>query len=198
MKMAPGEIADFGAEQRFALDCVERNARAIATLSDSIFYFGELGMQEYETAKLMTDAPGKGRLSRSSAAFPAFRPASARPTGSGAPVIAIHTEYDAMPDNSQASGVTEQTPIVEGAPGHCEGHNVNAAVLVASALAARPAMERFGLNGHAQGVRRAGRGAADQPPLFRARRLVRRRRCRLPRPHRRRVQRRATGSCSRR
>ena len=83
----------------------------------------------------------------------------------------------------------EQKFIVEGAPGHCEGHNVNAAVLVATALAAKQAMEQLRPQGHAQGVRRAGRGAARQPALFRARRLVRRRRRRVPQPYRRRVQR---------
>ena len=62
-------------------------------------------------------------------------------------MIAIHTEYDANPDNSQASGVAEQQAIVEGAPGHCEGHNANGAVLVACALAAKAAMEHFGLKG---------------------------------------------------
>ena len=45
------------------------------------------------------------------------------------------------------SGVAEQKFIVEGAPGHCEGHNVNAAVLVATALAAKQAMDKFGLKG---------------------------------------------------
>jgi aminobenzoyl-glutamate utilization protein B len=62
-------------------------------------------------------------------------------------VIAIHTEYDANPDNSQVSGLAEQKPIVDGAPGHCEGHNANGAVLVASALAAKAALDRFGLKG---------------------------------------------------
>ena len=36
--------------QSFAIDYVERNAEAIATLGDNIFYFGELGMQEFESA----------------------------------------------------------------------------------------------------------------------------------------------------
>src|SRR3546814_9887826 len=67
--------------------------------------------------------------------------------GSGAPVIAFHTEYDANPDNSQAAGVAEHKPIVAGAPGHCEGHNVNAAVMVASALAVKRAMDEFSLKG---------------------------------------------------
>jgi aminobenzoyl-glutamate utilization protein B len=43
--------------------------------------------------------------------------------------------------------VPAQQFIVEGAPGHCEGHNVNAAVLVGTALAAKSAMEKFGLKG---------------------------------------------------
>jgi aminobenzoyl-glutamate utilization protein B len=58
-----------------------------------------------------------------------------------------HTEYDANPDNSQAPGVAERSSIVPGAPGHCEGHNVNGAVLVASAIALKRTMQRFGLPG---------------------------------------------------
>ena len=133
-------------EQSFLFDTIDRNARAIALLGDNIFYFGELGMQEFETAKLMTSLLEK-------AGFTVERGISGFPTafcatfGSGYPVVAIHTEYDGCPDNSQAPGVPEQRFIVEGAPGHCEGHNVNAAVLIATALAVRSAMERFGLKG---------------------------------------------------
>ena len=139
-------MPDMSAETSFVFDFVERNKRAISLVGDSIFYFGELGMQEFETARLMTSLLEKG-------GFTVERGISGLPTGfcatygSGRPVVAIHTEYDAVPDNSQAAGVTGQTPIVEGAPGHCEGHNVNAAVLVASALAAKAAMDRFGLKG---------------------------------------------------
>lgn len=62
-------------------------------------------------------------------------------------MIGLHTEFDGNPDNSQAAWATERIPIVLGAPGHCEGHNVNAAVLVATAIALKRAMERFGLKG---------------------------------------------------
>jgi aminobenzoyl-glutamate utilization protein B len=133
-------------QQKFLFDYIDRNARAVALLGDSIFYFGELGMQEFETAKLMTDLLEKGgfAVDRGISGFPTGFCAT---YGSGPPVVAIHTEYDSCPDNSQAPGVPRQSFIVEGAPGHCEGHNVNAAVLVATALATRYAMERFGLNG---------------------------------------------------
>jgi aminobenzoyl-glutamate utilization protein B len=134
------------AAKNYCFDYIERNAKAIACLNDNIFYFGELGMQEFETAKLMTAVLEKAgfTLERGISGFPTGFCAS---FGSGRPVIAIHTEYDANPDNSQASGIAEERPIVDGAPGHCEGHNVNAAVLVASALAAKAAMVKFGLPG---------------------------------------------------
>ena len=133
-------------EQRFVFDYVDRNAKAIALTGDNIFYFGELGMQEFETAGLMTDLLEKGgfKVERGIAGFPTGFCAT---YGSGHPVVAIHTEYDSCPDNSQASGVPGQKFIVEGAPGHCEGHNVNAAVLVATALASKEAMAKFGLKG---------------------------------------------------
>src|SRR5262249_11177274 len=120
--------------------------KAVATLSDSIFYFAELGMQEIETAKLMTGLLEQAgfKVERGISDFATSFCASC---GSGSPVIAIHTEYDSNPDNSQQAGVARHKPIVEGAPGHCEGHNVNGAVLVASALAAKAAMEKFGLKG---------------------------------------------------
>ncbi len=133
-------------EQSFIFETVDRNAKAIALTGDSIFYFGELGMQEVETARLMS-----GLLEK--AGFKVERGISGFPTGfcatygSGEPVVAIHTEYDSCPDNSQAPGVTSQKFIVEGAPGHCEGHNVNGAVLVGTAIAAKQAMDKFGLKG---------------------------------------------------
>jgi aminobenzoyl-glutamate utilization protein B len=135
-----------GSEKAHCFDYLDRNATAIATLNDSIFYFAELGMQERETSALMTEllAEGGFRVERGIAGFATGFCAT---YGSGRPVIALHTEYDANPDNSQAPGIAEHKPIVEGAPGHCEGHNTNGAVLVASALAARAAMDKFGLAG---------------------------------------------------
>jgi aminobenzoyl-glutamate utilization protein B len=139
-------LPDIGLEKALAFDFLERNATQIALLGDSIFYFGELGMQEFETAKLMTQLLEEGgfALERGIAGFPTGFCAT---FGSGSPIIAVHTEYDANPDNSQKSGVIRPEAIVEGAPGHCEGHNVNAAVMVAGALAAKEAMQKFGLKG---------------------------------------------------
>jgi aminobenzoyl-glutamate utilization protein B len=133
-------------EKVYALDFVERNRDALALIADSIFYFAELGGQEVRSSGLMA-----GQLEAHgftvTRGISGFSTAFLATYGSGEPVIALHTEYDANPSNSQRSGVTVADEIVPGAPGHCEGHNVNAAVLVSAALAVRYAMERFGLRG---------------------------------------------------
>lgn len=133
-------------EKQFVLDYIERNAEAIAQLGDAIFSFGEPGMQEFETAALMTGILEDGgfEVERGISGFPTGFVAT---FGSGQPVIAIHCEYDGNPGNSQQAGATEQSEIVPGAPGHCEGHNVNAAVMVGAALAVKGAMEEHGIGG---------------------------------------------------
>lgn len=141
-----GTTQEFPREKGFAVKVVERNSRAIALLGDNIYYFAELGMQEIETSRLMTQI-------LEGAGFKMERGISGMPTaflatyGSGKPVIAIHTEYDTTPGNSQTPGVTDHKPLVEGAPGHAEGHNVNAAVMIGAAFAVKKAMDEFKLKG---------------------------------------------------
>ncbi|MDB5899460.1 MAG: amidohydrolase [Ramlibacter sp.] len=140
-------MSDFDSpEKNYVRDFVARNREALACVSDSVFYFGELGMQEHRTCELLCSVLEEHgfQVERNISGFPTGFMAT---YGAGAPVIALHAEYDSNPTNSQRSGVTEKDEIVPGAPGHCEGHNVNAAVLVTSALALRHAMEKFKLRG---------------------------------------------------
>ena len=44
-----------GREKQFAVENIERNSEPIALLCDNIFYFAELGMQEFETSGLEYD-----------------------------------------------------------------------------------------------------------------------------------------------
>ena len=132
--------------KQFIFNFIDQNEKAIACVSDSIFYVGELGMQEHESAGLLCDLLEEEnfRVERGISGFPTGFCAT---HGTGSPVIAIHTEYDANPNNSQVSGVCEPTHITPFAPGHCEGHNCNAAVLVAGAIAAARAMSEHNLPG---------------------------------------------------
>lgn len=129
-----------------AFEFADANARAVGLLSDALFYFGELGMQEHESAGLMTGLLEEAgfAVERGIAGFPTGFCAT---WGSGRPVIAVHTEYDANPNNSQVSGAAERKTITPGAPGHCEGHNCNGAAMVAGAIAARHAMQALGIKG---------------------------------------------------
>ncbi|MFQ5633476.1 MAG: peptidase dimerization domain-containing protein, partial [bacterium] len=62
--------------------------------------------------------------------------------GSGKPVIAFGSDIDGIPKTSQKPGVAYHDPIVEGAPGHGEGHNSGQAVNVTAALVLKKIMQR--------------------------------------------------------
>jgi aminobenzoyl-glutamate utilization protein B len=67
--------------------------------------------------------------------------------GSGKPVIAIGSDIDSIPKASQKPGVAYKDPIVDGAPGHGEGHNSGQAVNLTAILAVKEIMEREKLSG---------------------------------------------------
>lgn len=133
-------------EKESVFQVVERNREAIALLGDNIYYFGELGMQEIESSQLMTKILEEAgfTVERGLSGMP---PAFLATYGSGRPVIAIHTEFDSTPGNSQTPAITDHTPLVEGAPGHAEGHNVNAAVMIGAAFAVKTILEKYQLEG---------------------------------------------------
>ena len=132
--------------KRVAFEVVDRNAEQIAIVGDVLYYYAEPGMQEHESAKFV-----KETLER--AGFTVELGGGGMPTnvwakwGSGKPVIAIATEMDALPEGSQTPGSIPRKPLVEGAPGHMEGHNVMGAVGVGAAFAVKKTMEQFKIPG---------------------------------------------------
>ena len=95
----------------------------IQKMVDSVFSFGELGFQEFETSKYLTGILEEERLHGRARASPAFRRRGWRRWGSGKPVIALGSDIDGIPQASQKPGVAYHEPMIEGAPGHGEGHN---------------------------------------------------------------------------
>jgi aminobenzoyl-glutamate utilization protein B len=132
--------------KRVAFESIDRNAEQIASVGDMLYYFAEPGMQEYESARFVKET-------LESAGFKVELGGAGMPTnvwatwGSGKPVIAIATEMDALPEGSQTPGSIPRKPLVEGAPGHMEGHNVMGAVSVGAAFAVKKAMEQFKIPG---------------------------------------------------
>ena len=67
--------------------------------------------------------------------------------GSGKPVIALGSDIDGIPQASQKPGVAYHDPIIEGAPGHGEGHNTGMPLNIVAAIAVKRVMEREKLPG---------------------------------------------------
>jgi aminobenzoyl-glutamate utilization protein B len=108
---------------------------------DQIFSFGELGFQEVETHKYLTGILRQHgfTVEEGVAGIPTAFMAS---WGSGKPVIALGSDIDGIPQSSQKPGVAYRAPIVEGAPGHGEGHNSGQAVNITAAIVMKRIMER--------------------------------------------------------
>lgn len=127
---------------------VEARAKLGQEMNDSIFSFGELGFQEVETSRYITDILEKN-------GFTVTRGVSGMPTGwvatwtnnSGGPTIALGSDIDGIPKASQTPGIPWRKPLVEGAPGHGEGHNSGQALNVVAALAVKDIMQKEGIAG---------------------------------------------------
>ncbi len=132
--------------KREAVEEVEALRKFTQVTVDMIFSFGELGFQEFETSDYVT-----GLLRENG--FEVEMGMSNMPTawmarwGSGRPVIAFGSDIDGIPKASQKPGVAYHDPIIEGAPGHGEGHNSGQAVNVTAALVLKKIMEREGIPG---------------------------------------------------
>ncbi len=113
---------------------------------DQVFSFGELGFQEVETSRYLTGILRKYgfTVEENVAGIPTAWNAS---WGSGKPVIALGSDIDGIPQASQKPGVAYRDPIVDGAPGHGEGHNSGMPLNVTAAIALKKIMERGGIAG---------------------------------------------------
>jgi aminobenzoyl-glutamate utilization protein B len=113
---------------------------------DSLFSFSELGFQEFETQRYLTEILEDNGFSieRGVSGIPSSWWAT---WGSGKPVIALGSDVDGIPKSSQMPGVTYRQPMIEGAPGHGEGHNSGQAVNITAALAVKEIMQRENLSG---------------------------------------------------
>ncbi len=113
---------------------------------DSVFSFGELGFQEFETNRYLIEILRKN-------GFAVEEGVAGIPTafigtwGTGKPVIALGSDIDGIPQASQKPGVAYHDPLIEGAPGHGEGHNSGVPLNITAAIAVKKIMEREKLPG---------------------------------------------------
>lgn len=120
---------------------VEKQQTLAQQINDMLFSFSELGFQEYETFRYLTELLEKNgfTIKKGVANVPTAWIAT---WGSGKPVIALGSDVDCIPKASQKPGVAYADPIVVGAPGHGEGHNSGQALNIVTALVMKKIMER--------------------------------------------------------
>src|SRR4051794_15817570 len=129
----------------------------IQRMNDQVFSFGELGFQEFETTKYLTGILKQNgfTVEENLAGIPTAWMAT---WGTGKPVIALGSDIDCIPQASQKPGVGYHDPMIEGAPGHGEGHNSGVPLNIAAALAVKKVMERE----HLQGTIKLWPGVAEE------------------------------------
>ncbi len=117
-----------------------------AQINDMIFSFGELGFQETETSNYLMQLLEKEgfKIEKNISGIPTAWIAT---WGNGKPLIALGSDVDCIPKASQKPGVAYHDPIVDGAPGHGEGHNSGQALNITSALVIKKIMQREKISG---------------------------------------------------
>src|SRR5947199_5272863 len=128
---------------------VASRAQFTQQMVDQIFSYGELGFQETETSRYLVDLLRKNGFTVREGIF-GIPTAWVATWGSGKPVISLGSDIDDIPQASQKPGVACHAPMIEGAPGHGEGHNSGQAVNITAALAVKKLMEREHLPGTLQ------------------------------------------------
>src|SRR5579883_2157374 len=152
--VSPEKQAAMKADLIGEIDHMKKQAQVMV---DSVFSFAELGFQEFETSKYLTAILEKEgfKIERGVAGIPTAWVAS---WGQGKPVISLGSDIDDIPQASNKPGVAWHDPIIEGAPGHGEGHNSGVPLNIIAAIAVKKVMERE----HLQGTLRLWPGVAEE------------------------------------
>jgi len=124
---------------KFVRKYVKTNREMLINISDQIWEFAEMGLEEYQSSALLVktlkDVGFKVEegVADMSTAFTATY-------GSEKPVIAILGEYDALPGLCQVAEPVQKA-LKEGAPGHGCGHNLLGTGALGCVLAVKEAID---------------------------------------------------------
>src|SRR5580704_11378826 len=153
-KISPEKEAPMKADLTGQIDAMKKQAQVMV---DTVYSFGELGFQEFETSKYLAGILEKEgfKVQRGYAGIPTAFLAT---WGEGKPVISLGSDIDDIPQASQKPGVGYHDPMIEGAPGHGEGHNSGVPLNIVAAIAVKRIMERE----HLKGTIRLWPGVAEE------------------------------------
>jgi aminobenzoyl-glutamate utilization protein B len=130
-----------------AIQWVQDNEKLSQVMVDKIFSFSELGFQEEASSKYLTDLLKKEGFTIEYGVSGIPTAWFARWSNGPGPVIALGSDVDCIPKASQYPGVAYHKPIVEGAPGHGEGHNAGIPLNITAAFSVQKIMKKEKIGG---------------------------------------------------
>ena len=133
-------------DKNLIYDYIQERAAAFTDLSDRIWEFAELSMEETKSAAAYVDFLQREGfdVSEQVVGIPTAFTAS---YGTGKPVIGILAEYDALSSLSQKDGCVTKEPLEVNGNGHGCGHNLLGAGSLAAAVAIKHMIEQGKLKG---------------------------------------------------
>lgn len=126
---------------------VDANKKQAQVMVDKVFSFAELGFQEIESSKYLTGILEENGFAIENSISGIPTAWFAKWSNGEGPVIAIGSDVDCIPKASQYPGVAYHKPLVEGAPGHGEGHNAGIPLNISAVLAVKQIMEKENIGG---------------------------------------------------
>ena len=125
---------------------IDGHAKLVQVMVDTVFSYAEPGFQEFRTSAFLTDILAKNgfKITRGVAGIPTAWTAT---WGDGGPLIALGSDLDDLRGMSQIPGDPKIEPLVDGAPGHGEGHNSGMPLQIVAALAIKAVMEKNHMKG---------------------------------------------------
>ncbi len=157
---AVAEIGTKTPEKETALHWIDENKLTYDEVALYIWEHPELGFAEFKSAAKLQKYMENNGFSVEKG-YSGIETAFVATWGSGGPVIGFLGEFDALPNLSQEKGAAEETPIVEGAPGHGCGHNLYGASGATAAIATAKAMEKHNIKGTIKFYGTPGEEAGD-------------------------------------
>ncbi|MDO5400741.1 MAG: amidohydrolase [Eubacteriales bacterium] len=133
-------------DKTFLYDAVEKAADVLTALSDRIWEYAELSLEEFQSAAAYCDLLEAQGFQVEREVY-GVKTAFTGSFGQGKPVIGILGEFDALSGLSQAPGVAEKQPLTAGGCGHGCGHNLLGAAALGAAIAVKEAIEAGKLTG---------------------------------------------------
>jgi aminobenzoyl-glutamate utilization protein B len=142
----PALAANPAALKKELATSVDARAKLAQVMVDQVFSYAEPGFQEVRTSEYLTGVLEKAgfKVERGVAGIPTAWTAT---WGSGGPKIALGSDIDGLLGLSQYPGSPAIKPMIEGAPGHGEGHNSGMPLQIIAALALKDVMEKNGIKG---------------------------------------------------